>query len=430
MSRGSEFPPLRVEQALNLLPDLDALVPLRALLVSTSRAVGPGISPESPDRTVGKRQLELDYLRSRLPQAVARVSHHFSSLYEAALAALEAEQRGDLSAAVEELIRSGNAEQQVGRFGQARLWYDHALRVAEFLRDRRPEVRVLLAIARLEQQRGRLDQAGRCCQRALVLAEAESDRLSVALACEGLGNISLTTGQAVGAGSWFSRGMEFSDEPGLTARFALGLAEVARRRKMEEVAMQRLDQARRAFTELRDSEGLARALLCQGRLSAGREKNSEALASLQEALACLRDAPGRQALEIEVRLEIGRIYLAEGRLLDVEHEVRRAEELAIAHNLTRALASLYLLLGEVRQRQGDDSGFVFFENAIALCRGAEPARDLEGAAYLAYARFRRALGDADEARACLERGREILESLGDSGAVARAGAEMAELPTP
>lgn len=427
MSRGSELPPLRVEQALTLLPDLDALVPLRALLVSTSKAGGPGLSPEWPDRTVGKRSLELDHLRARLPQAIARVNHHFSSLYEAALAALEAERRGDLPGAVEELIRSGSAEQQVGRYGQARLWYDHALRVAEYLRDRRPEVRVLLELGRLEQHRGRLDQSARCCQRALVLAEVESDRTSMALACQGLGDVSLHNGQPMGAGSWYSRGLTLSQDPGLTADLTLGLAEVARRRQQPEVALERLTEARRAFAERKDAVGMARALLCQARLAAGAARAPEALGLLQEALASLRDVPDRQALELEARLEIGHIYLSQGRLPDVEHEVRRAEEVAIEHNLIRELAALYLLLGEVRARQGDESGFVFFENAIALCRGQEPARDLEAEAYLAYARFRRALGDPEEARACLERGRDILESLGTTPGLVQIQAELARL---
>jgi tetratricopeptide (TPR) repeat protein len=428
VNRAFELPPLRVEQALNLLPDLDALVPLRALLVSTSQAAGPGLSRDWPDLTVGKRHLELEHLRARLPQAIARINAHFNTLYESALAALEAEQRGDLAAAVDQMIRSGNSEQEVGRFGQARLWFDHALQVAEQLRDRRPEVRVLLEIARLERRRGRLDQSGRCCQRALVLAEAVSDRSSVAEACQGLGDVALAADQPVGAGSWYSRALGFSDDPGLSAELELGLSEVARRRGAGEAALPRVEQARRAFAALNDTAGVARALLCRGRLAAAAGRTSEALGSLQEALASLRDVPGRQPLEIEVRLEIARIYLFAERLPDVEHEARRAEELAIAHNLIRELATLYLLLGEVRKRQGDESGFVFFENAIALCRGREPARHLEAEAYLSYAEFRRALRDPEEARVCLERGRDIFESLGDMGGLARVRAALGELP--
>lgn len=427
MSRASEPPPLRVEQALRLLPDLDALVPLRALLIATSQSLDPGTSPGWPDRTVGKRRLELEQLRDRLPQAIARVASHFTALYEAAVGALEAEQRGDLASAVRELVRSGESELSVGRYGQARLWYDHALRFAEELRDRRPEIRVLLQIGQLEQARGRLDQSARCCQRALVLAEAESDRASVALACQGLGDVALASGQPVGAGSWYARGLGFSDEARLTAELNLGLAEVARQRGLEEVALGRLDRTRRAFAALNHAEGLARVHLCEGQLEAGRGRRQEALGCFQEALGRLRDAPGRHALEIAVGLEICRIHLDEERLPDAEDEARRGEELAIAHNLTRELARLYLILGEIRGRRRDESGFVFFENAIDLSRGLEPARDLEGEAYLQYARFRRAIGEPDEARACLDRAREIFESLGETGALARVRSEFDEL---
>jgi tetratricopeptide (TPR) repeat protein len=232
----------------------------------------------------------------------------------------------------------------------------------------------------------------------------------------------------MGAASWYTRGLGFSDDSGLTAELALGLAEVARRLGTPDVALQRLDQARRAFAALENPAGIARVLLCQARIAAAADRTSEALGALQEALASLRDVPGRQPLEIEVRLEIGRIYLAAGWLPDVEHEVRRAEEEAITHNLSRELVRVYLLLGEVRRRQGDESGFVFFENAIALCRGLEPALDLEGEVYLAYGRFRETLGELEEARACLERGRDIRISLGDSAALAAVSSVPDETP--
>ncbi|HEU5465724.1 MAG TPA: hypothetical protein VFU75_02480, partial [Gemmatimonadales bacterium] len=47
---------LRVERALRLLPDLEALTPLRALLVATSRAdAGAQWASSGPYLTLGKR---------------------------------------------------------------------------------------------------------------------------------------------------------------------------------------------------------------------------------------------------------------------------------------------------------------------------------------------------------------------------------------
>jgi len=55
-----------------------------------------------------------------------------------------------------------------------------------------------------------------------------------------------------------------------------------------------------------------------------------------------------------------------GRLLEAEEEMRRAEQLAITSSQTRGLVRIYTLLGTLRGRQGDETGFVFFEQAIAL----------------------------------------------------------------
>src|ERR1044071_7196927 len=152
---------LRVEQALHLLPDIDALFPLRAFVVRSSR----DRSPEEPYRTVGKRYVQAREVREFVPHAVSRASEHLTTLYEAAVAALEADERGDLPGAVHALITAGQEEERVGRFTQARAWYEHALRVAEELRERRPEIRCLRNLGQLETERGRPESAARYYQR-------------------------------------------------------------------------------------------------------------------------------------------------------------------------------------------------------------------------------------------------------------------------
>jgi tetratricopeptide (TPR) repeat protein len=248
----------------------------------------------------------------------------------------------------------------------------------------------------------------------------------VALACQGLGNVALANAQPLGAEAWYGRAVRFADDVSVAAELALGLAEVARLRGQTEIALGRLERARDTFAMLGDSEGLARVLLCEGRLEAAQGRHQHALRSFREALGRLRDTHGRHALEITVGREISLIHLEDGRLPDAEDEVRRAEELAVARNLTRELARLYLILGAVRSRQGNESGFIFFENAIELCRGLEPARDLEAESYLEYSRFRRATGEADEANAYLDRAREILEPMGDSPLLTKVRAELEE----
>src|SRR5437763_1785174 len=90
------LPPVRVERALGLLPDLEVLAPLRALLVSISRPDERTMwSSSGPYLTLGKRGVQPDELRRRLPPLFHRIAGHVAALYNAYAEALECQQRGD-----------------------------------------------------------------------------------------------------------------------------------------------------------------------------------------------------------------------------------------------------------------------------------------------------------------------------------------------
>jgi tetratricopeptide (TPR) repeat protein len=396
-----------VEQALRLLPDVDALGPLRAYLVSSSRAHPPA----EPYGTVGKRYIQPADLRELMPRAVSRVSDHLTALYESAVEALEAEQRGNLSAAVRALLRAGEREERVGRNTQARAWYDHALYVAQELRDRRPEIETLSHLGHLETERGRFDAGARFYQRSLALAEAELDLESAAVACRGLGAVSLAQGKWQGAEAWYTRGLRnAAKDPVLTGHLYLGLAEAALRRGQVELASERVSRARETFEAQGHDEGAVLALNAWGRIETQQGRHAEALAGYREALTRLLGTGGNPRIEMDIRLNICRLHLDWGRLPDAEDEIRRTEETAIVHNFTGQLARLYVVMGQVRGRERDETGFVFFEKAIELCRGQEPSPLLEAEVYLAYSQFREQVGELEESRAYLERAREIVES--------------------
>ena len=116
-------------------------------------------------------------------------------------------------------------------------------------------------------------------------------------------------------------------------------------------------------------------------------------------------------VELLIRIALSRFLLESDRLVEAEDEARKAEEIAVVHNRVRKLVRLYIILGTIRGKQHDETGFVFFEKAIELSRGVTPTPRLEAEAYHAYALFRRNIGEADEAVAYLEREREILEML-------------------
>jgi tetratricopeptide (TPR) repeat protein len=424
--------PLRVEQALRLLPDVDGLAPLRAFVVSLSSSRGPQAwTAAEPNRTIGKRALDPSELRARVPQVVARVTGRVGELYAAAVDALESERNGDFSKAVRSLVRAGQCEAEDGRHAQADAWFRRGLQIAEQLRDRQPEMEALYHLGRLQATRGYLDDGARSLQRSLALAEAEVDAERAAVACQGLGDVLYAQGQWVGADAWYTRGVQYAAPDSLAAaRLWLGMGEASLRRRELAAATERLARALELFESLNDIDGVVRTLLARGALEGVRGRTpAEVLTTYREALGRVPVAGADPALELSVRLRLADAYIDAGRLPDAEDEARRAEELAIAHQLGRMLARVYVLMGRLRARQGDENGFVFFEQAIELCRSGEPAPRLEAGVYREYADFRTAMGDRHEARAYLGRARDLLEPFGDAAAVARIDEELRQLET-
>ena len=422
--------PLRVEQALRLLPDIDDLAPLRGSVVglSSNRLPGGTWAGAEPNGTIGKRTVDPSMLRSQMPQVLGRVTRRVAMLYEAAVDALESEQSGDLSEAVRALVRAGEFEERSVRYSHASAWYRQALGIAEQLRDRRPEMEALCHLGRLEASRGYLDEGARAYQRSLALAEAESDHERAAGACQGLGDVLSAQSQWVGAEAWFSRGLQYAGaNRALQASLSLGLAQAALSRGAPDTAAGHATAALDSFDASRDASGVVRALLSRGLIEVARGKQAHGLASYNDALARLPASDVDGVLELDVRLRLAELFLELGRLRDAEDEARRAEDIAVNNEQEGALARVYVLLGRLRERQGDESGFVFFEQAIQLCRSGEPARRLEADVYRAYARFRATMGDRDEARAYLERARDLLEPFGDDAASQRTDADLRAL---
>jgi len=418
---------LRVEQALRLLPDVEDLAPLRGYVMSLGGESDTWAGAE-PNRTMGKRTLDPKELRARVPQVLARVTDRVHALYEAAVDALECERSGDLSQAVRALVRAGRCEERMGRYTQAQAWYQQALGVAGQLRDREPEMEVLCDLGRLEATRGYLDEAARAFQRSLALAEGEGDEEHAAAACNGLGDVLFTQAQWLGAEAWYFRGLQYADNNSqLLGALTLALANTALRRGQLGEATGWLARAEEAFTRERDQAGIVRTLLVRGQVEAAQGRSNDVIATYRDALTRLPLNSDDGLLEITVRMRLAELYVTLGRLPDAEDEARRAEELAITHHQPRLLARVYILIGKLRGRQRDENGFIFFEQAIALCRGPEPAPRIEADVYREYAAFRVVLGETSEARAYLERARDLLEPFGDDAALDRVDSALRNL---
>ncbi len=425
------FPPLRVEKALALLPDLEAVAPLRALLLSISRPhEGALWSSSGPYLTLGKRGIQPEELERRLPEAFHQVTERLRGLYSACIEALEAQQRGEGEAVAAALLRAGRFEEAGGRLPHARAWYEVAFRVSEGLQDRRPEVEALRSLGQLSLSVGAYVEGARYFQRTLALAEAEFDQAGAIAACEGLGDAALGQGQLAGAQSWYARGLRLAEASGdqlRLGRLERQLGVLAQRQGDPTEASDHLRRAREWLEPAGASDEMARTLSAQGALEGHLGRYAAASAAYREALAWAKREAKDAELELWVRMSIAELQLQAGRLLEAEEELRRAEEVAIGGNVTARLVELYTLMGRLRGRQSDETGFVFFEQAIELCRMLERSPAAEAQVYFEYALFRQELDEIEEARAYFERARGLFAAAGESAQRERAEMELQKL---
>src|SRR5438034_4564849 len=233
------------------MPELEALAPLRALLVSIARPDEATVwSSSGPYLTLGKRGVHPDELRRRMPQAFHRVMEHLQVLFKGYVEALECQQRGDAPGVVAALLRAGRLEEEVGRHTQARTWYEVALRVAEALQDRRPEVEALRALGYVCLAMGEYAAGARHFQRSFALAESEFDQAGATAASEGLGDVALAQGQWGGAQAWYSRGLRLAEAAGdapRAGRLERQLGVLARKQRDLAAAGEFLRRARERF---------------------------------------------------------------------------------------------------------------------------------------------------------------------------------------
>ncbi len=267
-------------------------------------------------------------------------------------------------------------------------------------------------------------------QRSLALAEAEFDQAGATAASEGLGDVALAQGQWGGAQAWYSRGLRLAEAAGdapRAGRLERQLGVLARKQSDLAAAGDYLRRARERFEAAGLADEMASVLNEQGLLDAQLGRHTAASAAYREALAWAQRAPRDARLELSIRLNLAELDLEAGRLLEAEAELRRAEQVAIGGHVIRTLAQIYTLMGRLRGAQGDETGFVFFEQAIELAKAVERSVATEAQVYHAYGLFRSRLGQQDEARAYLERARELFDSLGEAVERERVEAELRAL---
>jgi len=424
-------PPVRVEKALGLLPELETLDPLRALLVSIARPDANSVwSSSGPYLTLGKRGVQPEELRRRVPQVFHRVIGYLQALYREYVDALECQQAADPAGVVAALLRGGRLDERLGRFTHARVWYAHALTVAETLQDRRPEVESLRALGYVCLSLAQYEDSAKAFQRSLALAEAEFDQAGATAACEGLADAALAQGQWSGAHAWYSRGLRLAEAAGdavRAGRLECQLGVVARRQGDLAAAGEFLRRARERLEPAGSADEMARVLNEQGRLDAKLGRHAAASAAYREGLAWAQRNAANPGTELTIRLHLAELDLDAGRLVEAEAELRRAEQVAIGGDLMLRLAQVYVLMGRLRGVQEDETGFVFFEQALELAKALDRSVATQAQVSFEYGLFRNRLGQQDEARAYLEQARELYDSLGERVQRERADAELRRL---
>ena len=420
---------MKVEQALRLIPNLEALAPLRAALLAASRAdEGVRWASAGPYLTVGKRAVEAEDLRERLDGVISGVTAHLQGLYRAVVDAIALQERGDRSGAIAALQKGGALEARVGRFKQAETWYEVALELAVELSDRVAELELLRIRSALSRTLGRYVEAARHCQRSLALAQAEFNDAAVIAACEELGNVHRSMGESLGAQAWYERGLGMNGTHGVRSGWLLlRLGDIARERGDILAATGLLDRARDHMQAGADAAGMAQTLSAQGQVHIAQGHLTAAFTAYREALVWARQGPEPANLEVDIRIRLAELAMESGRWLEAEADLRQAEQAALTHGLAHRLVEIYLALGRLSGRGGEETGFVFFEQALELCRALELDALLIAEVCMAYGKFHGALGDNDASRAYLDRASEIYRARGQTMGMDRVLTELQRL---
>jgi tetratricopeptide (TPR) repeat protein len=421
-------PHLLVERALALIPDHEEFLPLTDAVVGASRMDRDKQWARSGTfATLGKRRVDADRLAEALPAVLAREQARMQALYTHVVDALRAQQAGDAAGAAATLVRAGEREEADGRTGRAREIYLLALDIARDLREKRPQVLALRRLGRVARATGRLEEAWGWYEQSYHLAVDQQDLAGQGIACQGLGNLCDDRGERDGARDWYERGLGLAreaEDAALQWPFYANLAVLALLAGELDEAEALLDRARTCIEESGAGDAMRFWLNNRGLLLMEHGDAPTAEAVFREALRGELDPQW----EVTLRVNLGDALLRQDRLLEAEEEARRAEETAILNRLVPDLVDVYVLLGKVARERSAEEGFVFYEEALRVCRERMLPRKTEASVLHGYGLLHASCGRPEEARAYLEAARDIYRDVGFAPELARLEAALAGLP--
>lgn len=418
---------LRVEQALDLVPDLDDLLPLRDALIGASRGDERlAWTASEAYVTLDTRLADPDALEALIPELVEASARRLEGVYRRVAEALRLAQQGDEAAAAASLVAAGEVEEAASRLAAAEHFYRKAREIGRRPRDRRPEGLALRRLGRVARARGQLERSLRLYRQGFEVAEAQRDVEGMVVACQGLGNVHGDHGSWREAAAWYERGVALLS-PGDPSRplwqLQSNLSVAARRQGRLEASREWLHAARRTVDALDDDAGRVFLHNAEGLLRLAEGDPGGAEASYREALA----AAATPAARATVLVNLAECLLARGQSAEAERSARELERIAVVHRLTPLLPHAYRALGAVARARRDREGFVFFEQALDLCLSLD-ASPLELAiTQQEYGRFEAEIGEMDSAAARLREAEQIVSELGALPELARIGHDLAAL---
>lgn len=419
--------PLRVERALELLPELDDLLPLRDALIGLSRADGESAWTDAEAyATVESRLADADGVEAAIPGLVARIARRVEAVYREVVASLRAAERGDLAAASEALVAAGEVEEGWGRYPQAARYYDRAAEIGRSARDRRPEGLAHRRRARVAKAMGDLAGALELYGLGYEIAEAQRDVEGMVVACQGLGNVLVEQARWEEAEAWYLRGLErLGGQDPSRPRWQLesNLSLVTRRSGRLEESEAWLARARHTVERLGDLTGRVYVFNADGLLRVARGEPGRAEAAYREALR-FAESPTERA---RVMVNLAESLLLQRRVAEAESTTRELEAITVEHGLIASLPYVYRGLGAVAGARRDEEGFLFYEQALDLCRTRGlPPFEL-ALTQLEYAEFEGVVGRPASARARLEEACALFAELGTRLELERARSARAAL---
>lgn len=415
--------PLKLSDALDALPRADDLSLLRGALVGGSREdAGRAWTAADAYATVGTRLADADALEAGIAALAERARKRVERVMRHSVAALRALDAGNLAAAARALVDAGEVEEEEGRLEEAESFFQRAAALGRKPRDRSGEALALRRLGRIARARGALDDAVRFYTESFQVGSSQHDAEGAVVACLGLGNVRTDQGLWANARGWYQRGLELLGGAGSPVhrwQLYVNMAVVELRTGALDSCERWLDQA----DGVRDPAAAVHIRNGRGRLASARGRLEEADAEFQAALEQASSPYARATILINV----AEVRLARGRVREAEQAARALEAVALAHALITLLPYVYRTLGAVARAREDAEAFIFYEQALGICRGeAIPAIELATTQH-EYALLDAEQGRTESAVARLEVALEIFRELGTGPEIERAAADLARI---